>query len=153
MQKWYACYLAQVTTDFRSRPESSSTMLTKHDCELAIQLFKNCIKHKQSQKNHETCPHVMISYIECRCFETGGSLGRRLRMSPRAPAQMGRREAEREGGEEGVREVEIPRPSCSSRAQVGCACSRGLQAFPAGGSERPHASASPVLFPARANPL
>jgi hypothetical protein len=50
-------------------------------------------------------------------------------------------------GEEGVREVEIPRPSCSSRAQVGCACSRGLQAFHAGGSERPHASASPVLFP------
>jgi hypothetical protein len=30
--------------------------------------------------------------------------------------------------ESGVREVEIPRPSCSSRAQVGCACSRGLQA-------------------------
>jgi hypothetical protein len=36
----------------------------------------------------------------CRCFETGGSLGRRVRMSPRAPAQMGRREAEREGGKE-----------------------------------------------------
>jgi hypothetical protein len=40
---------------------------------------------------------------------------------------------EREGGkarrpETGVREVGIPRPSCSSRAQVGCACSRGLQA-------------------------
>jgi hypothetical protein len=54
-------------------------------------------------------------------------------MSPRAPAQMGRREAEREGGrvrrpETGVREVGIPRHSCSSRAQVGCACSRGLQA-------------------------
>ena len=29
--------------------------------------------------------------------------------------------------EMGVREVEILRPSCSSRAQVGCACSRGLQ--------------------------
>jgi hypothetical protein len=85
----------------------------------------------------------------CRRFETGGSLGRRVRMSPRAPAQMGRREAEHEGGKEGVREVEIPRPSCSSCAQVGCACSRGLQAFHAGGSERPHASASPVLFPAR----
>jgi hypothetical protein len=28
----------------------------------------------------------------------------------------------------GGSEVEIPRPSCSSRAQVGCACSRGLQA-------------------------
>jgi hypothetical protein len=26
------------------------------------------------------------------------------------------------------REVEIPRPSCLSRAQVGCSCSRGLQA-------------------------
>jgi hypothetical protein len=37
-------------TDFRNRPESSSTMLTKHDCELVIQLFKNRIKHKQSQK-------------------------------------------------------------------------------------------------------
>jgi hypothetical protein len=70
-------------------------------------------------------------------------------MSPRALAQMGRREAEREGGKEGVREVEILRPSCSSRAQVGCACSRGLQAFHAGGSERPHASARPVLVPAR----
>jgi hypothetical protein len=30
--------------------------------------------------------------------------------------------------ETGVREVEIPRPSCSSCAQVGCAYSRGLQA-------------------------
>jgi hypothetical protein len=61
-------------------------------------------------------------------------------VSPRAPAQMDRREAEREGGrarwpETGVREVEIPRPSCLSRAQIGCACSRGLQAF-ARGKER-----------------
>jgi hypothetical protein len=61
-------------------------------------------------------------------------------VSPRAPAQMGRREAKREGGkarwpEVGVREVEIPRPSCSSRAQVRCACSRGLQA-PTRGKER-----------------
>jgi hypothetical protein len=61
----------------------------------------------------------------CRRFETGGSLGRR------------------------VSEVEIPRPSCLSRAQVGCACSRGLQASTREGSERPHASACPVLFPAR----
>jgi hypothetical protein len=50
----------------------------------------------------------------------------------------------------GVREVEIPRPSCSSRAQVGCACSRGLQASTRGeGSERPQESACPVLVPAR----
>jgi hypothetical protein len=71
-------------------------------------------------------------HTNCRRFETGGSLGRRVKMSPRAPAQMGRRETEREGGKERQpereREVEIPRPSCLSRAQVGCACSRGLQA-------------------------
>jgi hypothetical protein len=66
-------------------------------------------------------------------FRDRGVPGPTSEMSLRAPAQMGRREAEREGGKErrpeaGVREVEIPRPSCSSRAQVGCACSRGLQA-------------------------
>jgi hypothetical protein len=58
----------------------------------------------------------------------------------------------------GVREVEIPRLSCSSRAQVGCACSRGLQASTrerertvsrGRGSERSHASACLVLVPAR----
>jgi hypothetical protein len=66
-------------------------------------------------------------------FRDRGVPGPTSEMSLRAPAQMGRREAEREGGKErrpeaGGREVEIPRPSCSSRAQVGCACSRGLQA-------------------------
>jgi hypothetical protein len=50
MQKWYPCYLAQVTADLRSRQEFSSTMLTKHDRELPIQLFKNFMKQKQSQK-------------------------------------------------------------------------------------------------------
>jgi hypothetical protein len=78
-------------------------------------------------------------------------------MSSRAPAQMGRREAEREGGkrqpETGVREVEIPRPSCSSRAQVGCACSRGLQAST---WERERAASRERLsrpLPRAANPL
>jgi hypothetical protein len=50
MQKWYEYYLAQVTTDLRSRSEFSSAMLTEHDPELAIQLFKICTKHKQSHK-------------------------------------------------------------------------------------------------------
>jgi hypothetical protein len=50
MQKSYPCYLTQVTTNFRSGPETSSTMLTQYGRELAIQLFKNFIKHKQSQK-------------------------------------------------------------------------------------------------------
>ena len=53
----------------------------------------------------------------CRHFETGGVPGPTSELSPRAPAQMGRREAEREGGkgssrrEAGVSE-RIPRPSC-----------------------------------------
>jgi hypothetical protein len=53
----------------------------------------------------------------CQCFETRGVLGPTSESSPCAPAQMGRREAEREGGkgcsrrEAGVREW-IPRPSC-----------------------------------------
>jgi hypothetical protein len=58
----------------------------------------------------------------------GGPLGRRVSVaacpspdgsSARASAKGG--EARR--SETGVREVGIPRPSCSSRAQVGCACS------------------------------
>jgi hypothetical protein len=50
MQKWYPCYLTQVTADLMSRLEFSSTMLTKNARKLVIQLFKNYIKHKQSQK-------------------------------------------------------------------------------------------------------
>jgi hypothetical protein len=79
-------------------------------------------------------------------------------MSPRAPAQMGRRKAEREGGEErqpktGVREVEIPRPSCSSRAQIGCACSRGLQASTWEGERAASRERLSRPLPRAANPL
>ena len=93
----------------------------------------------------------------CRRFETGGSLSRRVSV-PRAPAQMGRargraRRGEARWPETGVREVEIPRPSCSSRAQVGCACSRGLQAST---RERERAASRERLSrprPRAANPL
>jgi hypothetical protein len=75
-------------------------------------------------------------------------------MSPRAPAQMGRRETEREGGKKGQPErergVEIPRPSCSCPAPRSGALAVGGYKRPRGrGSERPRASARPVLFPAR----
>jgi hypothetical protein len=64
-------------------------------------------------------------------FRTRGVPGPTSKLSPCAPAQMGRRETEREGGkkpEGGRRKRGNPRPSCLSRAQVGCPCSRGLQA-------------------------
>jgi hypothetical protein len=49
-------------------------------------------------------------------FRDRGVPGPTSEMSLRAPAQMGRRETEHEGGKKGQpereREVEIPRPSC-----------------------------------------
>jgi hypothetical protein len=52
----------------------------------------------------------------------------------------------------GVREVEIPRSSCSSRAQVGCACSRGLQASTRGKERAPVSSSSPRGQPSLRGP-
>jgi hypothetical protein len=74
-----------------------------------------------------------VPYLACQlsAFRPRGVPGPTSKLSPRAPAQMGRRETEREGGKkpEGDRRKRgNPRPSCLSRAQVGCACSRGLQA-------------------------
>jgi hypothetical protein len=83
-----------------------------------------------------------------------GVPGPTSKLSPRAPAQMGRRETEREGGkkpEEDGRKRGNPRPSCLSRAQVGCACSRGLQASTWEGA-RGLRERRPVL-PRVANPL
>jgi hypothetical protein len=79
---------------------------------------------------HVTMPKL----YRCRRFETGGSLGPTSECRRVPQPRWVERVGEREGGkgvrrlEAGVREVGIPRPSCSSRAQVGCACSRGLQA-------------------------
>jgi hypothetical protein len=89
-------------------------------------------------------------HANCRRFETGGSLGRRVNVAAcPSPDGSGTR-ASAKGGrarrpETDVREVGIPRPSCSSRAQVGCACSRGLQAST---RERERAPVL-VLVPAR----
>jgi hypothetical protein len=101
---------------------------------------------------------VLVKFIyHLSVFRDQGVPGSTSEMSSRAPAQMDRREAEHEGGkrrpETGVREVEIPRPSCSSRAQVGCACSRGLQAST---RERERAASRERLSrprPRAANPL
>jgi hypothetical protein len=88
------------------------------------------------QISNTTITHLhnnkIIITTNMSAFRDRGSLSRRVNV-PRAPAQMGRargraRRGEARWLETGVREVEIPRPSCSSHAQVGCACSRGLQA-------------------------
>jgi hypothetical protein len=73
----------------------------------------------------------MFETGHCRRFEPGGSLDRRVncRRVPQ-PRWVGARRSAKGGGsqrETGVRGG-ISRPSCLSRAQVGCACSRGLQA-------------------------
>jgi hypothetical protein len=94
----------------------------------------------------------------CRRFETGGVPGPMSECRRVPQPKWVEREGEREGGrarrpETGVREVGIPRPSCSSRAKVGCACSRGLQAST---RERERAAPSERLSrprPRAANPL
>jgi hypothetical protein len=67
----------------------------------------------------------------CRCFETGGSLGRRVkcRRVPQ-PTWVGARWSTK-GGTKGGRQAKEGKPAAFvlSCAQVGCACSRGLQAF------------------------
>jgi hypothetical protein len=78
--------------------------------------------------NTQQAPNWRANY---RRSETGGSLSRRVNVaacpSPDGSTRGRARRWEVRWPEMGVREVEIPRPSCSSRAQVGCACSRGLQ--------------------------
>jgi hypothetical protein len=88
----------------------------------------------------------------CRRFDPGGSLDRRVNcrrvpqhrwVSARRSAKGGKPEGER-------RERGNLRPSCLSRAQVGCACSRGLQASAWGRARRLMRA---VPFPRAANPL
>jgi hypothetical protein len=74
----------------------------------------------------------------CRRFDLGGSLDRRVncRHVPQ-PRWVGARQSAKGGKpEEDRRKRGNPRPSCLSRAQVGCACSRGLQASAWERSER-----------------
>jgi hypothetical protein len=63
----------------------------------------------------------------CRRFDPGGVPGPTSKLSPCVPAQMGRRETEHEGGKETGKKGK-PAAFVLSCAQVGCACSRGLQA-------------------------
>jgi hypothetical protein len=85
-------------------------------------------------------------------FPDRGVPGPTSEMSSRAPAQMGRRETEREGGEKAAgargrwrsRDLRVCPAPRSGALAVG-----GYKRSTREGSERPHASACPVLFPAR----
>jgi hypothetical protein len=88
--------------------------------------IKGTRRHMEEKTKHTlsilSLPHSVSAHLidRCRRFETWGSLSQRVSV-PRAPAQMGRargraRRGEARWPETGVREVEIPRPSCSSRA-------------------------------------
>jgi hypothetical protein len=63
----------------------------------------------------------------CRRFNPRGVPGPTSKLSPRVPAQMGRRETEHEGGKKQAKGK--PAAFVLPCDQVGCACSRGLQAF------------------------
>jgi hypothetical protein len=60
-------------------------------------------------------------------FRPQGVPGPTSKLSLRVPAQMGRHEAEHEGGKKQAKGK--PAAFVLPCAQVGCACSRGLQAF------------------------
>jgi hypothetical protein len=91
-------------------------------------------------------------------FRDRGVPGPTSEMSPRAPAQMGRRETEREGGKKaagarerwkshGLRVCPAPRSGALAVGGYKRPCGRGASGLTREGSERPHASAYPVLFP------
>jgi hypothetical protein len=80
-------------------------------------------------------------------FRPRGVRGPTSKLSPRAPAQMGRREMEHEGGKEGDGQEGKPVVFVLSCAQVGCACSRGLQASAWERARALYAPARPPAWP------
>jgi hypothetical protein len=87
-------------------------------------------------------------HANCRRFDPGGVPGPPSKLSPHVPAQMGRRETEHEGGKKRDRQKGKPVAFVLSCAQVGCACSRGLQASAWEGARGLYA---PSRSPARPN--
>jgi hypothetical protein len=130
------------TPEMEHRPRLERLLETAH-LELDGKLFVNTQQAPTWRAN-------------CWRFETGGSLDRRVKcrcvpqprwVGVRRSAKGGKRQPERE------REVEIPRPSCLSRAQVGCACSGGLQASTREGERAASRERLSRPLPRTANPL
>jgi hypothetical protein len=73
--------------------------ISKSCCNMLIRrwvLFSSSESHHQTPNTYSKAAYVSV-------FRDRGVPGPTSEMSPRAPAQMGRREAEREGGRKGGR--------------------------------------------------
>jgi hypothetical protein len=143
-----------------------------HDLELAAVLhaLKTWRHYLYGQKCDVYTDHKSLKYIFTQSelnisvgvSRPGGPLGRRVSVAACPSPDGSSARASAKGGEArrpetGVREVGIPRPSCSSRAQVGCACSRGLQASTrvrerAASKRAPVSSSSPCGQPSLRGP-
>jgi hypothetical protein len=128
------------TPEMEHRPGLERLLETTH-LELDGKLFVNT----------QQAPTWRANY---RRFDPGGSLDRRVncRRVPQPRWVGARRSAKGAKKPEGDRRKRgNSRPSCLSRAQVGCACSRGLQASAREGA-RGLCACRPIL-PHAANPL
>jgi hypothetical protein len=89
-----------------------------------------------------------LCLLDCICVgvSTRGVPGPTSKLSPRVPAQMGRRETEHKGGETAKGKPAAFVLSCT---QVGCACSRGLQASARESERERERDCSPARSPVR----
>jgi hypothetical protein len=98
-------------------------------------------------------PSGHIRFLILSAFRDRGVPGPTSEMSSRAPAQMDRRETEREGERKGSRSERERWKSRGLRVRSaprsGALAVGGYKRPRGRGSERPHASGCPVLFPAR----
>jgi hypothetical protein len=112
------------TPEMEQRPGLKRLLETTH-LELNKKLFVNTQQAPTWRAN-------------CRRFDPGGSLDRRLKLSLRALAQMGWREMEHKGGKTAARVI---------LRQSGCACSRGYKRSRGRERERALSSAHPPTRP------
>jgi hypothetical protein len=84
-------------------------------------------------------------------FRPRGVLGSTSKLSPRVPAQMGRRETEHEGGKKQAKGK--PAAFVLPCAQVGCACSRGVTSVRTGERETVRQPVLPRGQPSRTRAL
>jgi hypothetical protein len=96
---------------------------------------------------HSYTPIVQLDHLLVSAFRPRGVPGPTSKLSPRVPAQMGLRETEHEGGKRRQARKGKLVPFVLSCTQVGCACSRGLQASAWERARALYALARPPAWP------